>query len=226
MSSAVVALSVAVLLFSSLVLLRVGQVSGQSCISSAASSGTSYFHLAVTFVGVDGTDTQGLTVAFSLLLGATFQSGNTTTSADAQYLLTNVSGTLTRSDVTSPISISGVAAVDAFEFNDNVLTPFAATQVDNNGISITDSQQETYNVYLDGVSFNYYDLLGTNLNGYCESPVTDVLITNTSCPMSSSTSLSSSTLSSSAFPSSSSVLSVSSSSGNGAAYSDPYFSGF
>ena len=48
------ALSIAVLLFSHLRLLQAALVSGQSCIASAASGGTSYFHLGETFAGERG----------------------------------------------------------------------------------------------------------------------------------------------------------------------------
>ena len=112
------------------VLLLVEGVAGQSGSCSSApspSTGVYYFTFSAQF---EDDSTPPVTFDFSLLLGGQFEAGDSPTSANAQYLLTSVSGNVQRSDMTDPISISTVAPVSTADGgNDNRFSPYDSRQL-------------------------------------------------------------------------------------------------
>ena len=182
-----------------------GGAPGQSCSDAPSSSdGTSYFVFSGDFTDSDGS----VTSSFSLLLGAQFQSGTTSTSADAQYLLISVSGNVQRSDMTDPISISMVDAPGSYD-NDDLLSPYGSPQLDSQGIAVTDSNGKIYRIFSAHVThsaavdlrFSALDTFGANEFAVDSDP-NSASSSITSCP-STSTSTGAATASCSDAPSSS-----------------------
>ena len=117
-----------------------------SCIAPAgcAKSQLSYFHLDASFPAYPNSS---ILLTFSLLLGATFLSGTSTTSADAVYNLTTISGSITRNDTRAATAITTVLGVNNYRLNDDHLMPFATFQIDSNGISFEDASGVLYSPY-------------------------------------------------------------------------------
>ena len=172
LGSSLVGVPVGLVLLSSLLFLQLVAVSSQSCVHGAGVM--SYFSFSATFLGYTTYPDE----TFTLQLGALFQSGDSPTSANAVFLLTTVSGSVSRSDYGHSVSVTTVVAPTSEISNDNLLYPYTTTggQIDAYGITVTDSQNNEYRINLD--SFGYYKVN----DGPQDHTYFDRFITNTDCP--------------------------------------------
>ena len=147
--------------------------STSSCIAPANSSLPSYFHLSDFFPAYP--NSLRISISFSLRLGAIFLSGASATSANAQYRLTSVIGSYTNNVTGVSTGIAILLPVNSYEYNDNLITPFATIQLSQ--ISFEDVVGVTYVQYYNEIAYSQQNTgpYGNNEIQYCA-------ITNTSCP--------------------------------------------